>query len=114
MYTISDVTSFGKGQLGINLVVLSSCDNKLTAAGQRIYAGRLQKATLVTNVRVGCEYSNFVNAKSDSNNFVGGGMPDSDISPLNMRSLFGIVGVFVACIHYKESLFLRHKSHTER
>ena len=49
-----------------------------------------------------------------SNNFVGGGMPDSDISPLNMRSLFGIVGVFVACIHYKESLFLRHKSHTER
>ena len=74
MYTISDVTSFGKGRLGINLVVLSSCDNKLTAAGQRIYAGRLQKATLVTNVRVGCEYSNFVNAKSDNNNFVSGGM----------------------------------------
>ena len=74
MYTISDVTNFGKGQLGINLVVLSSCDNKLNAAGRAIYAGRLQKATIVTNVRVGCEYANFVNAKSDSKDFVSGGM----------------------------------------
>ena len=70
MYTISDVTSLGKGKLGINLVVLSSCDNKLNAAGKCFYAGRLQKATLVTNVRVGCEYANFVNAKSDNKDFV--------------------------------------------
>jgi len=67
-YNISDIKNFGKGQFGINLVVLTSCDNKLKACG-RCYQGRLYKRTLVTNVRLGCEYSNFVNAKSDDKSF---------------------------------------------
>ena len=60
------VKSFGKGQLGIYLVAVTSCDSKLRACG-RAYKGCVKKVTLMKNARLGCEYSNFIAAKGGTN-----------------------------------------------
>jgi hypothetical protein len=67
--TKSVVDETRKGQLGICVVALTSCDNKLLASG-RHYIGRIQKATIITNARLGVKYENMVSVKGDGSAFV--------------------------------------------
>jgi len=66
--TKSVVDETRKGQLGICVVALTSCDNKLLAGG-RHYIGRIHKATIITNARLGVKYENMVSAKGDGSVF---------------------------------------------
>jgi len=45
------INSTRKGQFGINVVALISCDNRLLASGKHL-AGRVQKLTIGTNIRL--------------------------------------------------------------
>jgi len=53
-----------KGQFGICVVALTSCDKKLLAGG-RHYIGRIHKATIITNARLGARYESMINKKAD-------------------------------------------------
>ena len=64
------VKSAHKGQLGVYLVAVVSCDSKFLASG-RSYLGRVFKVTRVDNARVGCTYQGMVSPKmADGETFV--------------------------------------------
>ena len=69
MYTQSNINSalstLKKGQFGIYVVAKTSCDNKLCASGKH-YKGRIEKMTIIENVRLGCSYQGMVESKADT------------------------------------------------
>jgi hypothetical protein len=61
------INSTRKGQFGINVVSLISCDKKLSAFGKHMM-GRIQKLTIATNVRL-VSYVGKVEGKMDGGSY---------------------------------------------
>lgn len=57
----SFVKATRKGQLGVYLVAVVSCDSKFKASGRQ-WLGRVFKVTLVSNARLGCTFEGKTNA----------------------------------------------------
>lgn len=82
------VHSLKKGQLGVNIVAVISCDKKFLASGSG-YIGRVKKVTLGTNIRL-VSYEGKVAAMKDS---------DASFTPAALKGM-----KWVDYPYFKESL----------